>query len=76
MIELFSPHDAMVEGDRAGWHIRRRRKCGEIESWQLWHGETPQSSLFTKDQVWRWAVENAADGTVPCGLGPSFDVMS
>ena len=48
------------KGTPNGWHIRLIRKLGDIEVWQLWKGNEPQSSGFSKDQVREWRDEEIA----------------
>ena len=76
-IEVYGPAEAPVEGDRASWHLRLRRKCGEIELWQLWHGELAESSCFDKAWCQKLLAERLRTGAqpIPSGSNPLLDAM-
>lgn len=45
------------EGDRNGWHIRLSLRVGTVEVWQLWNGDSPESSPTLKSVVVQWMQE-------------------
>lgn len=55
-----------IEGDSKTWHIRlvkRQKIAGDvIESWQLWNGDSPESSPTLKEFVEEWRDKELAKG--------------
>jgi hypothetical protein len=54
--------DTEFEGDRNGWHIRLAKRVGEIETWQLFHGDEPESSPAPKSVVLEWLEDETSGG--------------
>jgi hypothetical protein len=59
--QAYSAEEAPIEGDRSTWHIRLRRKCGDVEAWQLWNGGRPESGFWPKGTVQKWLNQELHD---------------
>lgn len=51
-----------IVGNQDSWHIRLIQQVGHIELWQLWCGDSPESSLFDRATVETWMREEIAKG--------------